>query len=216
MNLWRKIGLLAILAVAFAATQVGTSSATVLCKIKIPECPSNALPVPEIVPSNLATGTEAVFTQALGASCKVSSLELKTTEDLGFWPEPLLAEVIEWKFSSCSGSCTTVTALKPRQARFDALREGSPPTVWNGNGSLKITSAEIKLSGCTGGVACTDTGTISLKVVGGLQMKLIASLVPMSVSGGTSCMPGANTAKLSAEYLVSVPKTEGLWLEPVP
>ena len=185
--------------------------------MKIPECPGNALPVPEIVPSNLKSGTEAVFTQTLGARCKVSNLELKATEDLGFWPEPLLAEVIGWKFSSCSGSCSTVTAVTPRKARFDALREGSPPTVWNGNGSLKIFSPKIELSGCTGGVVCTDSeASIVLKVEGGLQMKLIASSVPMTVSGPSSCTTTGTSAMLSAEYVVSVPKTEGLWLEPVP
>jgi hypothetical protein len=208
-------GLLVVAVLAFAAFfagYAGTSSATILCKIKIPECPSNALPVPEIVPSNLTSGTEAVFTQTLATSCKVSNLELKTTEDLGFWPEPLLAEVIGWKFSSCSGSCSTVTAVTPRGARFDALREGSPPTVWNGNGSLKIFSAEITLSGC-GGPVCTDAASITLKVKGGLPMKLIASLVSMSVSG-TSC--GTASPTFSAEYSVSVPKTEGLWVEPVP
>jgi hypothetical protein len=51
-----------------------------------------------------------------------------------------------------------------------------------------------------------------LKVIGGsLHMKLIASSVPMSVSG-TSC---GTSATLSAEYSVMT-KTEGLWLEPVP
>lgn len=215
MKLRGLLVIAALISAAFFASYAGTSSATVLCKMKIPECPGFALPVPENVPSNLAPGTKAVFTQALGSSCEVSNLELKTTEDLGFWPEPLLAEGIEWKFSSCSGSCTTVTASTPPSARFDALREGSPPTVWNGNGSLKIISAEIKLSGC-GGPVCTDTGAISLKVLGGGPMKLIASMASMSVSGGTSCVPGAGTAKLSAEYLVKIPKIEALYLEPVP
>jgi len=203
----------ALVFAAFFAGYAGTSSATVLCTKKIPECPGNALPVPEIVPSTM-TSTAAVFTQTLGTSCKVSSLELETTQDLGFWPEPLLAKVIGWKFSSCSGSCSTVTALTPREAEFEALREGSPPTVWNGNGTLKIILAKFELSGCTGGVVCTDAGSIVLKVIGGTpHMKLIVSSGSMSVSGPPSC--GTTNPTLSVEYSVMT-KTEGLWVEPVP
>lgn len=94
MKLRGPLVIAALVFAAFFAVNAGTSSATVLCKMKIPECPGNALPVPEIVPSNLKSGTEAVFTQTLGARCKVSNLELKQpkTSDFGqnpCWPKSL-------------------------------------------------------------------------------------------------------------------------------
>ncbi|HKT83292.1 MAG TPA: hypothetical protein VJQ84_05585 [Solirubrobacterales bacterium] len=211
MKLRGALVIAALISAAFFAGYAGTSSATVLCKIKLPECVGNDLPVPETVTATM-TSTSAVFTQALGTSCKASSLEWETTEDLGFWPEPLLAEIIGWKFSSCTGSCSTVTTLTPREAEFQAVREGSPPTNWNGNGSLKIFSPEIKLSGCSGGGACTDNASsIVLEVKGGAPMKLIAHSVPMSVTGA-SC---GTSATFSGEYLV-LTKFEKLFLEPVP
>jgi hypothetical protein len=197
---------------AFFSGYAGTSSATVLCKIQLPECTGgNALPVPETVAPTL-TSTSALFSQTLGTSCKASSLEWKTTENLGFSPEPLLAEIIGWKFSNCGGSCSTATALFPFEAEFQAIRDGAPPTNWHGNGTLKIFSPKIKLSGCTGGQVCTDSAaSIVFEVKGGGPMELIAHSAPMSVTG-SSC---GTAATFSGEYSV-LTKYEKLFLEPVP
>jgi hypothetical protein len=214
MRLRGPLVVAALVSAAFFAGYAGTSSATVLCTIQSTECPpGNQLPVPETV---LATSTSALFSPTPGTStaCKASSLELKTTSNLGFSPEPLLAKVTSWTFSSCS-SCTTVTVSPSPpsyKAEFVATQDGSP-FGFHGNGKLKILFPEIKLSGCPGAAVCTaSAASIVFEVKGGSPMKFIVSSAPMTVTGTASC--GMSTA-FSAEYSV-VTKLKGLWLEPVP
>jgi hypothetical protein len=214
MKLRGPLVIAAFVFAAFFAGYAGTSSATVLCTIQSTECPpANQLPVPETV---LATSTSALFSPTPGTStaCKSSSLELATTSNLGFSPEPLLAKVPSWTFSSCS-SCTTVTVSPSPpsyKAEFVAIQDGSP-FGFHGNGKLTILSPEIKLSNCPGGVACTaNAASIVFEVKGGSPMMFTASSASMTLSGGTACV-GSTT--FSAKYSV-VTKLKGLWLEPVP
>jgi len=103
----------------------------------------------------------------------------------------------------------TANISPPFKAEFQAILEGG---AWQGNGTLKILSPEIKLSGCPLAAVCTaSAASIVLKVRGGSPMKFIANSVPMNLTGSASC-PASTT--LSAEY--SVTKYKELWLEPVP
>ena len=211
MKLRGLLGLVAIVATAFFAGHVGTSSATSLCLVQLPECGlGNALPVPETVKAEM-TNPFAVF--AGQDECEIAKLELKTTSNTG--PvKPLLAEVNPLKFLTC-GSCPTVTARNlPYEAEFEALKDLPGPT-WHGNGSLKIIDPKIELSGCTpGNFTCIDSASsITLKVTGGSPMVITASSAPLSVSGPTSC---GSSSSFSAEYKVTSQKKGTLWLEPDP
>jgi hypothetical protein len=212
MKLRGVLGLVAIVSTAFFAVHAGTSSATNLCLVQLPECGSgNALPVPETVKAEM-TNPYAVFGGQ--DECEIAKLELQTTSNTG--PvKPLRAEVTSLEFQTC-GSCPTVTALsRPYEAEFEALKDLPGPT-WHGNGSLKIIHPKIELSGCSpGNFTCIDSaGSITLTVTGGSPMVITASSAPLSVvSGPASC--GGPSSSFSAEYKVTSPKGK-LWLEPDP
>lgn len=210
MKLRGSVVIAALVFAAFFAGRVGTSSATNLCLVQLPECGlGNALPVPETVKAEM-TNPYAVFGGQ--DECEIAKLELKTTSNTG--PvKPLRAEVTSLEFQTC-GSCPTVTALSPPyEAEFEALKDLPGPT-WHGNGSLKIIHPKIELSGCGHGTfTCIDSaGSITLTVTGG-AMAITASSTPLSVSGPASC--GGPSSTFSAEYKVTSPKGK-LWLEPDP
>ncbi|HKT83291.1 MAG TPA: hypothetical protein VJQ84_05580 [Solirubrobacterales bacterium] len=208
MNLWRKIGLLVILAAVFAATQAGTASATSLCLTQASFCPPEfPLPVPETVEANMETPW-AIFSQVTTTECEVAKMQIKTTLNLGP-ASPLLASVTP-TFGSCRG-CTTVKAVNPPfEAKLIPLRDGSP-LEYHGNGSMVILKPKFELSGCAGGLVCFDNASsITLEVTGGSPMTMVANVVVMNVSG-TSC---GTIAKFFAKYAVT--SWPNLWLEPEP
>lgn len=201
--------LVLVASTAFLVAPAGTSSATSLCRIPLPECAfGNDLPVPEAIEAKMTTPS-LLFSQPTETACEATGLELETTSNTGFG-QPLLAEIVAWKFNFC-GVCSSVTALGlPYEAELEALQDGSPAT-FRGNGILRILSPEFKLSGCPGGLTCIDSaGEIAFKVVGGGPMRFAAGGEPMNV-GGASC--GSN-ATFEAEYSEALWKK--LWLEPVP
>lgn len=206
MNLWRKIGLLAILGVAFAAAQVGTASATTLCLTQLPFCPREfPLPVPETVEAEMKTPW-ALFSQVSNTECEVAGMKIKTTANRG----TALLAVATMTFSNCKG-CTTVEAVGPPfEAKLIPLEDGSP-LEYHGNGKLVIEKPKFKLSGCAGLLTCFDNaGSIVLEVTGGSPMTIVANTQVMSVTG-TSC---GTIAKFLAKYTVTSPNH--VWLEPEP
>ncbi len=212
MNLWRKIGLLAILAVAFAATQAGTqtstASATSLCLTQSPLCPPEfPLPVPETIEAKMETPW-AIFSQVTTTECEVAHMQIETTLNLGR-AAPLIALVTP-TFSSCRG-CTTVKAVNPPfEAKLIPLRDGSP-LEYHGNGSMVILKPKFELSGCANSLVCFDNASsITLEVTGGTPMTMVANTQVMSVSGA-SC---GTIAKFFAKYRVT--SWPNLWLEPEP
>lgn len=206
MNLWRKIGLLVILAVAFAATQAGTASATSLCLTQAPFCPPEfPLPVPETVEAEMETPW-ALFSQVSNTECEVAGMKIKTTANRG----TALLATVSMTFGNCRG-CTTVEAVgAPFEAKLIPLEDGSP-LEYHGNGNLVINKPKFKLSGCPGSLVCFDNASsIVLEVTGGSPMTMVANTQVMSVAG-TSC---GTIAKFFAKYTVTSPNH--VWLEPEP
>jgi hypothetical protein len=209
MKVLGSLCIVAIVATAFLAGNVATSSATDLCLVHASSC-GTPLPVPEELTAEMKNPYALFGGQD---ECQFSTLELETTSNTGV-ASPLLAEITSWKFSGC-GTCPTVTAVGlPYEAEFEPLKDGSP-LDWHGNGRLKVRLPKFELSHCDflgGPVTCFDSASLmKLGVTGGVPMAIDASSAPVSVTGAASC--GTSTT-FSASYAVTT--YAELWLEPDP
>jgi len=195
MKYLKMIGLAAVAAMAVVAV-AGASSASAddLCKVN--ESPCSAANKYAIGTVLKGSSKEAVLTSGeFKVTCE-STVEGKTTEDLGAG-KGLLGLIEKLTFSACKGSCTSATSIHTPYM-VTAFASSQTMNVFS-DGSGKPGAS---LGGCLGFATCvfeTEGTEAILKVVGGNPAHIKAEAVKLKESSGICPTSGTWTA----DYTVS-------------
>jgi hypothetical protein len=184
--------------VAMVAMDVPGASATELCKAAETECASENLELEGTAVTAKASKPEIV-TSLLTVTCASSTLEGKTTADVGV-PLKITAET----FTECKTGETKCTVSALHLPYYGELEY-----TGTNAGTLGITDwgegnpgASVE---CGGSIKCNLTAKeLALSAKGGSPAKLEATKDALTVESGSVC---PKTASLTAGYSVSAPTT---------
>lgn len=203
----RTLCLLLFLAVAFIGMDGGTASATVLCGVEMPTCPSGSIfGSGTEFSAKLATETKALFTTSTGTvACEGATIKGKTSAEEG---EPLSGELTSSTFSKCSlgkTACTAESADLPFKAAF-TYAKGEEET---GDGTIELSSGgkgePIVILGCTELFSgCTYSASSNLSYSGGEPGEVRAAKVVEKLLKGASC---PKEATFTATYVMTSPES---------